>query len=332
MVTQFGVCYASDEMNRIELSVPPEGTSLASPDVVATRFYAIFAALMAILVPTELVLGSMVHLYRMAQQLVDAWPGLFILSACVAYVRWRPLHKAIEAAQLVLVCCLTFYVMGLLIHIAGRSPYPLVDQQLANIDATLHFHTVYVVRQIARWPVLHIALAIIYGTTGFMVIAAAIVPAILGRAEYSYRFVLAIILAIIMTALLFHRWPAVGPWTVEGFAPARDQAQVGTYLLRLRSTLPMMDMETVAIVSFPSFHTVMAVTSAYALRCIRRLRWFTWTLAALICVSTITTGWHYGVDILAGLAIAVLSISMADRAMRAPSARRKNSKLPLTAF
>lgn len=305
-------------MTPVEISVPPGRKSqvVAAQNPLALRFYATFAVLMAILVPAEFILGSMAHLHRMGQQLIEAWPGLIMMSACVAYVRWRPLPRLIEAAQLVLVSCLTFYVMGVLIHVAAHSPYPLVDRQLASLDAGLHFHTSDVVREVAQLPLLRIVLAIAYGTTGLITIAAVIVPAALGRAEYAYRFVLAIIFAVVITAILFHRWPAVGPWTVEGFRAAPDQAAVGEYLTRLRSTVGAMDMKSIAIVSFPSFHTVMAVTAAYALRFIPRVRWFTWTLAALICVSTMTTGWHYAVDVLGGLAVAVVAIATANRVLK----------------
>jgi len=309
-------------MSRVQILIPQASSSTRSPahNVITARFYVLFAVLMVILVPAEFVLGSRAHLHRMGQQLIDAWPALSLMGACVFYVRWRPLPKIVDAAQIVLVSCLTFYVMGVLIHVAGRSPFGLADRQLADLDSTLHFHTASVVAQIARLRFLHLVLAIVYGTTGLMVIAAAIVPAVLGRAEYSYRFILTIIFAVIMTALLFYRWPAVGPWTVEGFAPSLDQATVAAYLTRLRSDLPVMDMKSVAIVSFPSFHTVMAIASARALHCIRSTRWFTWTLAALICASTITTGWHYGVDVLGGLAVALVSIAMADRILRVPRA------------
>lgn len=300
------------------LTVPAAQKNCATPERnrLATRFYFSLGILLGVLVPAEFALAHAVHLHNAGQQLADAWPGLSMMAACVIYVRWRPLPKLIEAAQLVLISCLTFYLMGLLIHIAGRSPYPLADQQLANLDAALHFHTSAVVHQVAAWPVLRVTLAVAYGTTGVMVIAAAIVPAILGRAEASYRLILAIISAVLVTAALFYRWPAVGPWTVEGFAPVGDQAAVGAYLAQLRSGISLMDMKTVAIVSFPSFHTVMAVSSAWAMHSIPRLRWFAWTLCVLICVSTLSTGWHYGVDVVGGLALAIACNALVGRFLR----------------
>jgi hypothetical protein len=33
-------------------------------------------------------------------------------------------------------------------------------------------------------------------------------------------------------------------------------------------------------------------------------------LAAGICASTLTTGWHYGVDVLAGVVVAIIAQTM----------------------
>jgi membrane-associated phospholipid phosphatase len=41
-------------------------------------------------------------------------------------------------------------------------------------------------------------------------------------------------------------------------------------------------------------------------------------LTVLVCLSTITTGWHYGIDVLGGLAVAAVSIALAGLLKEAP--------------
>ena len=65
------------------------------------------------------------------------------------------------------------------------------------------------------------------------------------------------------------------------------------------------------IVSFPSFHTIWAVLSSYALWGFRFLRWPSVICAVLIILSTMTTGWHYFADVLGGLILAFVSIEIA---------------------
>jgi membrane-associated phospholipid phosphatase len=66
-------------------------------------------------------------------------------------------------------------------------------------------------------------------------------------------------------------------------------------------------MQKAGIVSFPSYHVVLAILSAIALSSVRRLRAPAWILAVLVCVSTVLTGWHYGIDVLGGLLVAMIT-------------------------
>ncbi len=67
------------------------------------------------------------------------------------------------------------------------------------------------------------------------------------------------------------------------------------------------------VVAFPSFHVVLAILSVVALWRIRGVKWFALIIGILICVSTITTGWHYGIDVIAGLAVVLLAQLVANR-------------------
>src|SRR5262249_55436 len=60
----------------------------------------------------------------------------------------------------------------------------------------------------------------------------------------------------------------------------------------------------------------LAVLAAAALWPVRYLRWPAAVLAALIVVSTVTTGWHYVSDVLGGLALAALSLAVARGYLR----------------
>ncbi len=138
-----------------------------------------------------------------------------------------------------------------------------------------------------------------------LIFAALIIPTLRGRAEISRRYVLAVTIALLITAALFAIWPANGPWAVYGFAPSKAQAEFISDLLLLKSGQPArIDLVSSAIVTFPSFHTVLAILSVVALWESGRARWFVFALGTAICISTLTTGWHFFIDVIGGICVA----------------------------
>ncbi len=233
--------------------------------------------------------------------------GLWILVAAYWYCRWRGMTKLRDFTQLAAWVQLIVPAISFLIPVAGRSPYPLVDSQLARIDTRFHFQTVSVVHLMAHLPLLKHGLIIAYAFLPLLVLAALLLPTLAGRVLDSRRYLLAVIFASVLTAALFALWPAAGPWTVEGFAPTRSQAEVLGDLALMKAGIPFPPGTKSAVVAFPSFHVILAVLSVIAMWRVRWARWPALVLGTAICVSTITTGWHYGIDVIGGLAATYLA-------------------------
>ena len=273
------------------------------------RFNILMGAILVVLVPADFVLARAVHFTNSGQSL-EVWTTAVFLGAILAYCRWRPLPRLIEACELAIWADLYFDALSVMIQIAGRSHRPLVDQQLMAIDAHLHFATVAWVHFVAHIPALRIAQAIVYAIEPVLLLAALVAVPFMGRAYAARRYVLGIVISALIAAAIFAVWPAAGPWTTEGYRATRDQQQVTAYLLLLKSHTPTgLNMDDAGIVAFPSFHVLLAVLSAVALGSLRKLRWPVWILAVLIILSTLTTGWHYLIDVIGGLVLAAITLA-----------------------
>jgi membrane-associated phospholipid phosphatase len=127
--------------------------------------------------------------------------------------------------------------------------------------------------------------------------------------EFTVASLASAVIAFPLSALV----PAVGPWFHYGYAPAADQEKVMNVFLSLRSQEPFIinfaDLE--GVIAFPSFHTVLAVLAAFALWPIPYVRWAGALVCTLIVVATVMTGWHYVVDVAAGVLIAAVSCQTA---------------------
>lgn len=97
-----------------------------------------------------------------------------------------------------------------------------------------------------------------------------------------------------------------------GYAPSAAQLRCQDLLLTLRSGgIHVLDLNESGIVCFPSFHTLLAIVSCVALWSIKPLRIPAAVLASCVVFATLTTGWHYLVDVVGGLLLTLLSIAAA---------------------
>jgi hypothetical protein len=192
--------------------------------------------------------------------------------------------------------------------IAARSPLPLADRTLAAIDRCLGIDGGAVVRWIAHRPALQSLSECSYNLLPAFLAAALLLP-ILFRNPYAvHRLVLGGTIALVLAIGLFALAPAAGPWTVEGYEPTKLQALTMSSLYSARQGGAA---QTYALISFPSFHCAMAILCAAGLWSIQGVRWAGWVVCVAICISTVTTGWHYGIDVLGGLAVAILAHAIA---------------------
>jgi membrane-associated phospholipid phosphatase len=291
------------------------GLPRIAPVSANARFKLRIALALLSLAAGEILLAGAVRLTGLAQ-ILGCWPGLAVLVGCYIYCGLRPLPKLRDVSEVTIWAVLVTNVLALLFPLASRNQRPFVDSTLAAMDGRLHFSTAFVAHLTARSQ-LAAASNISYGLMIPLILGALFIPAIYGRPLESRRFIAAIAIAAFVTAAITALWPSTGPWVTESIEPTKAQAGVTAYLARLHSCAPVaLDVENAGIVSFPSFHVVFAVLAAWALQSFRFIRLCAWPIAGLIVVSTVTTGWHYGVDVLGGFALSALSIAMARKAVR----------------
>jgi len=157
----------------------------------------------------------------------------------------------------------------------------------------------------------------------------AIVPLLLivtDRIERLQQFVASYCIALVVTVAIFALVPAVGAFVYFDLTPAqyaalpREVYTPARTLDLLRSgafkTISLNNLE--GLVAFPSFHTIASILYAWALRPITLLRWPFLLLNIGVILTTPIGGAHYVVDLLAGLAVAVISIAASRRLLSRP--------------
>ena len=250
--------------------------------------------------------------YRLPSSLADIYTFCFALGLAAAYCRWAKFDRLFQSCLLVLWSCVLSALLKFPMYLAARFRTPLQDHALARIDHDLGFDAIAIVHWMAPHPWLRIFFSLSYQALFPLMVLGVLLPAVRYRFQAAKELIVATSFATIAGAVLFRYIPAVGPWAVYGYAPSASQLRCQDLLLALRSgNVHVLDLNESGIVCFPSFHALLAVISCVALGSIKPLRIPAAIVAGCIVLSTLTTGWHYLVDVIGGLLLTVLSIAAA---------------------
>jgi hypothetical protein len=192
---------------------------------------------------------------------------------------------------------------------------PMWDQQFARIDAALGFDWIASFNLIAPHRMLGYLLKYSYNSILLQVLASIGYFAAIGRSDRNRELLWIGMLSALITASLSGILPAVGPY-VKALPPWSAVLMA----IRNGSLSRFAVGDLTGIVAFPSFHTAMAVFLIYVHRSPLRSFIPIAVLNAAMLLAIPFFGHHYLVDMIAGAAVAAVSIAIVQAALRQPRA------------
>ena len=228
-----------------------------------------------------------------------------------------------------------FTVIGVVLAyaLAARAG-PLWDDSFAAWDVALGFDWPAVFAAADRSPVMLWIGGLAYHSLTLQMIVAIVVLSATDRADTLRIAVAAAILGGFVTIAISGIVPALGnvfdPAAYHILWPSVAWIERDMILGLRDGSWRMIDLtQLMGIVSFPSYHATLPVILAWAQRDVRGWRFVAPVWAGVTILATPVFGGNYGVDVLAGLVMAVLSLSAAPWMARRRIGWRGN--LPTTA-
>jgi membrane-associated phospholipid phosphatase len=245
--------------------------------------------------------------------------GLGVWAA--ACLRMRGLVRTatgIEAWALLNLSSLTGIIAT---YVAARYSAPLADHWMVAADRRilpgLDWRTLVVT--VAHTPMLVHGANWVYASLQWQGSALILLCCLAGQAERCPAFVLRWMITLALTCAGFALLPCYGPDTVYALTHAEVRA-IGSnagwcappIMAWLRSAGSVrLDLAALdGIVTFPSFHAASATLFAWGFWSIRWARWPMLVLNLAMIAASVPIGGHYYVDVLAGVAIAGISIAL----------------------
>ena len=266
---------------------------------------------------------------------LGAWALVFVvLSAMLlplpAYWYEKDRADLLDSALTVLWALLIRMIIPILVQVGARLRMPLQDSFFGRADE----HLGVSVPAIMAWANHHwlgSALNRSYAWVVILLPLSVLLPVLAGKLKYAKEFLVANLISFAIGIPLFALLPAIGPWQYFHFPPSQAQSafcELPLLAMRLPGAYVLGSQEA-GVVCFPSFHVAWAIFFAAALWGFRWLRIPVALVSGMVILSTMTTGWHYFVDVLGGILLAIISIVLAKRLTERTETIRHSRSGPL---
>ena len=252
------------------------------------------------------------------ESMIALSPFMALLVAAAHYcTHMRPAPRIANVCLTLAFLYLMTFAVALLSYLSVAVRPPLQDEAFALVDRRLGFDWLALLAWTSehKWAAAGMTKA--YQSSAAQTIGVALLFSLLNRPKELYAFLALYALTAIAVIVVSTPWPAAGAypyyqpdpalyplpaaksglWHWEQFKAIRDG---------LLARFDLVDAQ--GVIQFPSFHTALAVITAYAVRRVRYLGPAVLALNAVVIVSTLPIGGHHLIDVLAGAAIAGLAI------------------------
>lgn len=240
-----------------------------------------------------------------------AMGGMFFLP--VAYAHRNGYTRVRDGVVFLFWANIINQASGPIVFFVARLKRPLEDARLAAIDRAFGVN----IGAIHAWSETHeliaAVLSIAYTWLPSYLLVAILLPIIFKHRQRTEVFFIANVIGFLGMLPLFALAPAIGPWAAYHFTPSIWQMLCQKQVLAIRASGPVWTSAFDGVVAFPSMHVFWAVLCAWALYPVRWLRVPAIAFSALIIFSTMTMGWHYFCDVLAGFLLASACIAISWR-------------------
>ena len=247
------------------------------------------------------------------------WPEVFaplavvgVLGPCAVYYKNRQVDQFVMPLTAITQMLIFTSCFTVLMYALAAFHYPLIDAFLVKSDA---FFGVYV-PDIHAWSLSHPwfnrLFETIYNSTFPQSVLVILVLGFSNERIPLEKFVLQFMICLCITVAIFLLFPALGPFHAYGYEASPSQTRYLEHLQLLRngefSIVSLKHAE--GLVTFPSFHTTWAVLLTMAVWHRKKLFIPIALLNVGVIAATMTTGWHYFTDVLAGILLATFVITL----------------------
>jgi len=243
--------------------------------------------------------------------------AVIVFLVATIYTRWRPDPRVAAATGVTGFLIIFNAAAALFSYLITSINLPLVDHLYAGFDASVGFSWTVWLHQVNAMPTFGWVLEMAYRTSLPQVLFAVLCLSVLGRLRNLSEFIDVYVWSLIVIIIISGLFPSSGAFSHYA-VPTDDYANLTPFggLVHMDHYFGLRDgsLRTITmaniqgLITFPSFHTTLAIITAWALRDVRFINIIAIALNGMVILSTPTHGGHYLADVVGGAAVAVAVI------------------------
>lgn len=202
-------------------------------------------------------------------------------------------------------------IIAVMTNAAQYAPFPIIDHYLIAIEAKLGINMVAIVEWAASYPRLHQLLSLIYASLDYQMAFIPILIILLMKQTVIREYYFLLLVSAVIGFSFYYFFPTIAPASMLD-SPAFLDAQraTGIKFQQIHHHLQPSTLQG-GLIAMPSFH---ALWAWYCLYLCRSLPWLFYTLLPiniLVVIACVLLGWHYPIDIVGSIIIALISHGLA---------------------
>ena len=206
-------------------------------------------------------------------------------------------------------------LFGVLSYLCLASSGPLVDTSLQAADRALHFDWMAGYHFIVAHHLVSTVLSLAYNSMIYQGLYFCVLFSLMDRKKHLREMFWLVLVTGLFTSLGVLLFPALGPFKLFGTAPP------GSFLPEMEHVKSGQNLnfalaKLTGVVSFPSFHTAMALAYAWGFRKTGAIGWAVLVLNLLMLCAIPWYGGHYLTDMIAGAGVMAASLAIVKFAGR----------------
>jgi membrane-associated phospholipid phosphatase len=220
---------------------------------------------------------------------------------------------------------LTFAPVAVLLsYLVFSAGFPMQDHLFAGLDERLGFDFVTGIASLNSNQQLGAFLTWSYQGCLHQIFLAVLLLAGTGRTAELWDFVAILLIGCLVTLVISGLLPAIGPYVHYGIDPKHyamlnkigpgvGQFHVADVLALNKGQYPVFVFgKNSGLITFPSYHALVACALIYSVRNFKLLFWPVAALNAAVLVSTVPIGGHYVVDVIGGVGVFAATLVLID--------------------